>query len=237
MPESPRSPAPPDAARGVFLGDLAHDLSTPLTAIHGALELLLSGTYGLIQGEQRSLLLEVLASAREMRAVVQDVADLGALDTGRLVFASTRVDVGAMLDELRRSIGDTASRRGVTFTLDAPPAGTMIESDERRLRQMFGCLFGYAIKAARRGSEVSVTVSQSGDVLRADVRSAGIASSGDPQLLFADRRDPTPGVPTPYRGPGLGLPLVARVAGAWGGEARAELHDGVLALRVELPLR
>ena len=237
MPESPRSPAALDPVRGVFLGDLAHDLSTPLTAIHGALELLLSGTYGPVQGEQRSLLIEVLASAREMRAIVQDVADLGALDTGRLVFAATRVDLGALLDELRRSVSDGATRRGVTFTLDAPPAGTTIESDERRLRQLFGCLFGYAIKAARRGSEVSATVSRSDDRLRVDLRSTGIASTGDPQLLFSDRRDPTPGAPKPYRGPGLGLPLVARVAGAWGGWARAELHDGVLSLGVELPLR
>jgi signal transduction histidine kinase len=222
--------------RGVFLGDLAHDLSTPLTAIHGALELLLSGTYGPVQGEQRSLLLEVLASAREMRAIVQDVADLGALDTGRLIFAETRVDVGAMLDELRGSIGEAATKRGVTFTLDAPAAGTIIDSDERRLRQMFGCLFGYAIKAARRGSLVSVRVSHADDVLHVMLRSAGIATTGDPQLLFSDRRDPTPGVPKPYRGPGLGLPLVARVAGAWGGRAHAEVHDGVLVLDVQLPL-
>jgi signal transduction histidine kinase len=237
MPDSPRSPAPLDPVRGVFLGDLAHDLSTPLTAIHGALELLLSGTYGPVQGEQRSLLIEVLASAREMRAIVQDVADLGALDTGRLVFATARVDVGTMLDELRRSIGDAATKRGVTFTLDAPPAGTTIEADDRRLRQMFGCLFGYAIKAARRGTEVNATVSRSDDRLHVEVRSAGITTSGDPQLLFSDRRDPTPGVPNPYRGPGLGLPLVARMAGAWGGRAHAALHDGVLALGVELSLR
>src|SRR5262245_43509863 len=37
MPDAPRSPAL-DPARGVFLADLAHDLSTPLTAIHGAIE-------------------------------------------------------------------------------------------------------------------------------------------------------------------------------------------------------
>ena len=221
----------------MFLGDLAHDLSTPLTAIHGALELLLSGTYGPVPVEQRSLLLEVLASAREMRAIVQDVADLGALDTGRLVFATARVDVGAMLDELRLSIGDTAARRGVTFTLDAPSAGTTIESDERRLRQMLGGLFGYAIKAARRGSEVSATVSRSDGVLRVDLRSTGIVTGGDPQLLFSDRRDPTPGVPKPYRGPGLGLPFVARVVDAWGGRARATTQDGGLVLSVELPLR
>ena len=237
MSDAPPSSAPPDPVRGVFLGDLAHDLSTPLTAIHGALELLLAGTYGPIHGEQRSLMLEVLASAREMRAIVQDVADLGALDTGRLVFAATRVDVGAMLDELRDSIGDAATRRGVAFTLDAPPAGTTIESDERRLRQMFGCLFGYAIKAARRGSQVSATVSRPRGLLSVDLRSAGITLSADPHTLFADRRDPTPGVPKAYRGPGLGLPLVARVVRAWGGHTRAELQDGTLALAVELPVR
>src|SRR5687768_18437735 len=94
MPDAPasRTPAPPDPVRGVFLGDLAHDLSTPLTAIHGAIELLLAGAYGPVDGEQRALVHEVLASARELRAIVQDVADLGALDGGRLQFGVARVN-------------------------------------------------------------------------------------------------------------------------------------------------
>ena len=233
----PSRPAPPDPVRGVFLGDLAHDLSTPLTAIHGAIELLLAGAYGPLDGEQRALMLEVLASAREMRAIVQDVADLGALDGGRLVFGSARVNIGAILDELRASVGEAAARRGVTFTLEAPPAGTAIDSDERRLRQMFTCVFGYAVKAARRGSQIDAEVSQRDGNLCVDVRATGITPGGDPQQLFADRRDPTPGVPKPYRGPGLGLPLVGRVVQAWGGRVRAGMRDGALVLGVELPVR
>jgi signal transduction histidine kinase len=218
----------------VFLGDLAHDLSTPLTAIHGALELMLAGAYGSLEGEQRALVLEVLASAREMRAIVQDVADLGALDGGRLVFAQARVDAAALLAELRSSIADAAAKRGVTFTLEATLARPAIESDERRLRQVLACLFGYAIKTSRRGGQVTATVSEVESGLRVEVRATGI-TGGDPQALFSDRRDPTPGVPKPYRGPGLGLPLVGRIVHAWGGRASAEMRDGALALVVEVP--
>jgi len=144
--------------------------------------------------------------------------------------------VGVILDELRATVGEVASKRGVTFTLDAPPAGTAIDSDHRRLRQVFACVFGYAVKAARRGSQIDAVVSQRDGWLHVDVRATGITPNGDPQQLFADRRDPTPGVPKPYRGPGLGLPLVGRVVQAWGGRARAEVRDGALVLSVELPL-
>jgi signal transduction histidine kinase len=229
------SPPAPDPARGVFLADLAHDLSTPLTAIHGAIELLLAGVYGPLDAEQRALVVEVLASAREMRAIVQDVADCGALDGGRLLFVHGTVDIGALFDELRGSLADAASRRGVTFTLDAPPAGTSIETDERRLRQVAACLLGYAVKAARRGSEVAAAVTRKKGLLRIQVRSEGIVLSGDPSALFADRRDATPGVPKTYRGPGLGLPLIARVVHAWGGAVHAETSVGALCLVAELP--
>ena len=235
MPDSNGSTSRPDAARGVFLGDLAHDLSTPLTAIHGATELLLAGTYGPIEGEQRALMLEVLASARELRAVVQDVADLGALETGRLAFASAQVDVAALVRELRSTFADTAARRSVTFALDAQLDGP-VASDERRLRQIFSALFGYAVKASRRGSQITASVTRRDGRLRAEVRSTGI-TTGEPDTLFADRRDPTPGVPKPYRGPGLGLPLAGRVVAAWGGHAAAEVRDGMLVLSVELPVR
>ena len=236
MPDDPRTPTPPDAVRGVFLADLAHDLSTPLTAIHGAIELLLAGAYGPLDAEQRALVAEVLVSAREMRAIVQDVADLGALDGGRLVFDSVRVDIGAVLDELRVTMTDAAAKRGVNFSLDGPPADTPIRSDERRLRQVLTCVLGYAVKAARRGSQVAAGVTIQDDRLRVEVRGTGIMHNGDPQALFAVRRDPTPGVPKPYRGPGLGLPLVGRVVHAWGGRARAEVQNGALVIEVELPV-
>ena len=235
MADAPRKTLALDPVRGVFLGDLAHDLSTPLTAIHGALELLLAGAYGSLEGEQRALALEVLASAREMRAIVRDVADLGALDTGRLVFEQTRVNLAALLEELRGTIAETGAKRGVTFTLDATRARPAIDSDERRLRQILTCLFGYAIKTARRGSHVAVTVAEAGGYLRIEVRATGITSA-DPQALLADRRDPTPGVPKPYRGPGLGLPLVGRVVHAWGGRASAEMRDDGLAIVTEVPV-
>ena len=233
----PRTPAPLDPVRGVFLGDLAHDLSTPLTAIHGAIELLLAGAYGHIDGEQRALVLEVLASAREMRAIVQDVADLGALDGGRLVFGATQVNVATIVDDLRTTIGDAAVKRGVGFAIDALDLGPPIESDERRLRQVLTCLLGYAMKASRRGGQVNATVERTDGWLRVAVRATGITPGGDPQALFADRRDPTPGVPKPYRGPGLGLPLVGRVVHAWGGQVSAETSEGVLVLVVEVPVR
>jgi two-component system, sensor histidine kinase and response regulator len=235
MPDDPLTPAPPDPVRGVFLGDLAHDLSTPLTAIHGAIELLLAGAYGPLEGEQRALVHEVLASARELRAIVQDVADLGALDGGRLQFGVARINLAAIVDELRSTIGDAAARRGVGFAIDAPDAGTPIASDERRLRQILMCVLGYAMKASRRGSQITALVDLRDEQLRLEVRAPGI-TLGDPHLLFADRRDPTPGVPKPYRGPGLGLPLVARVVHAWGGSADATMSDGVLVLRVEVPV-
>jgi signal transduction histidine kinase len=219
----------------MFLGDLAHDLSTPLTAIHGALELVLAGAYGSLESEQRALVLEVLASAREMRAIVQDVADFGALETGRLVFAHAHVNVAALLEELRGTVTEAGAKRGVIFTLDATRARPAIDSDERRLRQALTCLFGYAIKASRRGSQVAATVSDAEGCLRVEVHASGITGV-DPHTLFADRRDATPGVPKPYRGPGLGLPLVGRVLHAWGGGASAETRDGALVLVADVPV-
>ena len=235
MSDSARSAPPPDPARGVFLGDLAHDLSTPLTAIHGATELLLNGTYGPIDGEQRALVVEVLASARELRAFVQDIADLGALDTGRLAFAAAPVDVRALVGELGSSLGEAAAKRAVSFTVETQ-LPTAVVSDERRLRQIFGALLGYAVKASRRGSQITATVAHQDGRLRAEVRSTGITAS-DPDTLFADRRDATPGVPKPYRGPGLGLPFIGRVVMAWGGQVSAEQRDGALVLSVDLPAR
>ena len=83
---------------------------------------------------------------------------------------------------------------------------------------------------------VTATVAHAAGSLRAEVRSTGITAA-DAATLFADRRDPTPGVPKLYRGPGLGLPLVGRVVTAWGGQVSAEERDGALVLGVDVPVR
>jgi signal transduction histidine kinase len=145
------------------------------------------------------------------------------------------VDVAALVEELGSSLSETAARRAVTFALDTQVDG-VIESDGRHLRQILSALFGYAVKASRRGSQVTATVAHAAARLRAEVRSTGI-TPGDPALLFADRRGATPGVPQPYRGPGLGLPLIGRVVVAWGGRVTAEQRDGALVLGVEVPVR
>ena len=237
MSDSSGSPPPLDPVRGVFLGDLAHDLSTPLTAIHGATELLLNGAYGPLDGEQRALMVEVLASARELRAFVQDVADLGALDTGRLVFASAPcgrrgAGRGARLVARRDGRPSAAVTFSSTRSVDGP-----VESDEpAAAADLHGAL-------RLRGEGLAARQPGHGDRRargRPPARRGPIHrhhATGDPATLFADRRDATPGVPKPYRGPGLGLPLIGRVVTAWGGRVSAEQRDGALVLGVDVPVR
>ena len=227
-----------DPARAVFLADLAHDLSAPLTAIHGAAELLLAGIYGSLAPDQRMLLLEMLASAGELRGLVQDVADLGALDSGRLILAAEPFELGPLLEEMRDSFAEIAARRGLTFSfavsLGVDGSGVVV-GDVKRVRQILAGICLYALKASRRGSEVAVAVVHAGDHVRLEVRSTGITPTDDPAALFDDYRALTPGVPKPYRGPGLGLPLVARLVDACGGRVLASA-EGTLTLSVELPV-
>jgi signal transduction histidine kinase len=238
MPLPPSDSERIDPARAVFLADLAHDLSAPLTAIHGAVELLLAGIYGSLANDQRMLLVEMLASAGELRGLVQDVADLGALDGGRLILAAEPFELAPVIEELRGSFADIAARRSLTFSLAVSlgvEGSGVIVGDMKRVRQIVAGVCLYALKASRRGSEVSVTVVRAGDQVRLDVRSTGITATGDPAALFDDYRALTPGVPKPYRGPGLGLPLVARLVDACGGRVLATA-DGALTLGVELPV-
>jgi hypothetical protein len=96
-----------------------------LTAIHGAVELILAGAYGPLDGEQRALVLEVLAKRpRDARRSCRTWRTLAHSTAAAWCSPRRASDVGAILDELRATLGEVASKRGVTFTLDAPPAGT-----------------------------------------------------------------------------------------------------------------
>jgi signal transduction histidine kinase len=140
-----------------------------------------------------------------------------------------------MVSRLAGELREVAQRRSVTFSLDAAIDPPQVIADERRCGQVMAGLFGYAVRGAKRGSQVAGRVMRHGRVVLVDVRSNGVVSPADPLSLFAERRDRAPGVPKPYRGPGLGLPFVARVVTALGGGVTAAADGDGLVLGLTFP--
>jgi signal transduction histidine kinase len=211
-----------DRERSAFLAALSHELRTPLNAILGFADVLLAEVDGPLSADARESLSVIRGSGEHLRALIDDILDLSALESGELRLSSRSVDVLPIAQEVVREAGIAARDKGLTLELLGKPA--IAYADPRRVRQIIGNVVGNAIKFTSRG----------GVTVRVDPRDGGvsiaIADTGpgiapkDHEAIFREFFQ-TGDVRRQRVGTGLGLAITRRLV---------QMHRGFIDLRSQL---
>lgn len=136
-----------------FLGMVAHDLRSPLTAVRGYTQLALHDT-GNEPAKVHRALVTIDDAARRMDRLVGDLLDAARIGAGRFEIQPSRVNLVAILRKVVEQQQATAPRH--QLVLEAP---TYLEGvwDPARIAQIFTNLVSNAIKYSPHGSVVRVT--------------------------------------------------------------------------------
>lgn len=202
------------------MAQLAHDLRTPLTALHGQLEALPPGE----PGRERAL-----AQSERLRRLTQQLFELAALEATEEVPQRERI----ALDEL---VNDTVQKFGVRAQLEGPAPDRMeIDGDWQLIERALSNLIDNAL---RHAGAVRVSLHRDGAQARIRVHDDG---PGLPEALAARLRDGAslrrPPLPRPAGGiGGLGLAIAQRVALLHGGRLLPEPGPGTR-LALDFPLK
>lgn len=202
-----------------FLGDLAHELRTPLAVLLTHLEAQRSAT---ISPETRQESLHLMqAEARRMSRMVSNILELAELET-RGLSAKRLLDLRALASQVISEIQPLANEREITLRLDAADESYWIIGDSYYLKQVLLNLADNALKYSRPRDCVEISLER--DAARIKILCAvcdsgpGIAAE---HLLHVTRRF--------YRaaseeisGSGLGLALVAAILELHGSELEIE---------------
>lgn len=199
-----------DAQRRL-LGDVGHELKTPLTIVRGNIELM-DPTRPDEVGEARELVLDELD---RMNRLVQDLADASTLQ-GRKPLRLQRVDVAELFEQIaRKASGIDGSRVTVTGAADGE---AML--DPARITQAVLQLVQNAV--THGGGEIEIGSAFAGPRLEFRVRDHGPGVPDESKLAVFERfhreRDASG-----RAGSGLGLGIVHMIAQAHGGEV--DVHD------------
>lgn len=215
---------------GTFAGGIAHDLNNVLTPITLAAQLLGHSLAGTPDAETAEM---IETAARRGAAMVRQV-----LTFARGVESGTDpVDVGALLAELERMVGETLAE-GVTLAITPPPAGTVVVGDATQLMQVLANLVSNANDAITAPGVITVDArlkprdDASGSVLVIDVIDTGHGMSAE---VIARLWEPFFTTKPVGKGTGLGLPMVAAIIRAHGGSIDVD-SDGRTGSRFTLTL-
>lgn len=207
-------------AQRAFVGDVSHEIKTPLTSISGFARALVDGTAA--TNEQREQAARVIATeAARVEELTQTLLSLAQLDAGAVMLKTERVDLGQLRDALAGRFASHAHRHErltIEFTAGLAPLG-----DSDRLLQCATALVANAL--AHGGDHATVRVH---DEMR-----------GEHWRLLVD--DDGPGVPHGSReevferftrldgsrssasgGAGLGLAICARLVALMAGRIWVE---------------
>ena len=221
-------------AKSEFLAVMSHELRTPLNAIGGHIQLIEMEVHGPINNAQRDALTRVQRSQQHLLALINDLLNLSRIETGRVEFELTDLQLEPLVAESVAMIEPLLSSHNLACDIIdspyAPDPSVVVRADREKAQQILLNLLNNAIKFTPRNGRITVEarlrdespgmgailVSDSG----AGIPSAKLESIFEPFVQLGSRPA------NPSVGLGLGLSISRDLARGMGGDLTATSEPG-----------
>jgi signal transduction histidine kinase len=224
-----------DRDRAAFLAAVSHELRSPLNAILGFADILMTEVDGPLTPEAREEVEQIRGSGKHLLDLINDILEFSALESGQLKLSRSRVDLAAVAWEVVREAAGIVGARPVSVRIEGQ-GGVFARADQRRVRQVLTNLVGNAIKFTQRG-EVVVDVGPEGRWARVSVRDTGPGIGAQERAVIFEEYKQTKEERARRRGTGLGLAIARRLVLMHGGKIDVESEVGRgSTFRVLLPI-
>lgn len=143
--------------RKEFIGDLSHELKTPIFAIQGFLETLLDGA---IEDEEvnRKFLKKAMNNVNRLNVLTRDLMEISKLETGELKPILQPLQLQQLLSEVFETLSYQAEEENIRLIQNQMEPNLMVIADRNQLRQVFQNLIENAIKYNNPGGSVTIGV-------------------------------------------------------------------------------
>ena len=211
--------------RREFIGNLAHELKTPIFNIQGYILTLLEG--GLEdQKVNRDFLNRASNGVDRLMKIVEDLDLITKLESGVMDLRIARMDLSELVDDTIDNMEILAREKDVRLVNQLSP-GLFVMADRNRLTQVFTNLFNNAINYGKAGGSCIVRSYPLDDQVLVEVSDDGIGISKEhlPRLFerfyrVGKSRARNEG------GSGLGLAIVKHIIDVHGGTITVKSAEG-----------
>lgn len=210
--------------RRELIGNISHDLRTPISGIKLMLETLHDGAI-----DDRKVALDFLARIESevdrLTQMVAELTELSRIETGRVELNKEPVNLNELIRDVIDEMAPLAERQQVTVKTSLSPDLPVTTVDKDRIRQTIINIIHNAIKFNHPGGECTVSTSFNQQSVTVSVKDTGIGISRADlphvfERFFKTDRARTAG------GSGLGLAIAKHTVQAHGGTIRAESEEG-----------
>lgn len=200
--------------RAALIGDIAHEMRTPLTTITGYVDGFGDGLF-----DKDEMIAAVSAETARLRRLAADLAAVSRVEEGQLTLDPTNTDLSVIV----RTVGDRLrpqfDAKPVTLIIDATSSVDVVV-DLERLAQALTNLIGNALAYTPPSGTVRVSVEADAQIACVEVSDSGRGiAPEDLEHVFERffRADPNGHA----AGTGIGLTIARSIARAHGGDLTA----------------
>jgi signal transduction histidine kinase/CheY-like chemotaxis protein len=210
-----------------FLASMSHELRTPLNAVLGFSEVLLERMFGEINERQEEYLRDIHGSGQHLLELLNEILDLSKIEAGRMELEYSSFELRSLLEDAGSMLRQRAVAQGITLSVVVADDVGLIHSDELRLKQVVLNLMTNAVKFTGDGGSVAVRAARQGTEIDVTVTDTGIGvSESDRERIFESFQQGGRGS-SREEGTGLGLTLSRRIVELLGGRMWLESEVGV----------
>ena len=213
-----------DNSRGQFMGNIAHELRTPMTTIKGFIDGILDGT---IPPENQNHYLGIVSQeVGRLTRLIKNMLDITKLEAGEYKVNATTYDIWESITSVVFGAEQRLEANNIQISGFAPTK-TLVLADQDLVYQVIYNLVDNAIKFCNVGGEIRFSVTQSKGAVTVGVRNTGAGIAPEALPYVFDRfykEDKSRGLNT--TGSGLGLHICKVLINLSGGKIWVDSKEG-----------
>ncbi|MEO0248467.1 MAG: ATP-binding protein [candidate division WOR-3 bacterium] len=210
--------------RRELIGNISHELRTPMAAIKAMVETLKDGA---IDDKQATMdfLSRIDSEVDRLTQMVAELTELSRIETGRTELKMAPLNLNLLVEEVVDQLNPLAQKQQVKIMTDLHADLPTVIADNDRIRQTLVNLVHNAIKFNRPGGKVTVSTRADRESVIASVSDTGIGISRE-DLPHVFERFYKADKARAKGGSGLGLAIAKHTVQAHGGNIWAESEEG-----------
>ncbi len=226
-----------DRLKTVFLQTLSHEVRTPLNAILGFSDLLLSN---IENNRQHDYLKMINTSGKQLLGIISDILEMSMIDTGSINLLPETFEFKQLIDSLVEEYRIKAQLKGLEFEskIDQASEKLILKTDWYKLHKVISNLLNNALNYTQQG-KISLNCRTQKNKAIISIKDTGIGiPKNDIPLVFEKFYRVKTNLQPTTSGIGLGLAIVKAYVDLLGGKIRLDsVENEGTTVTIEIPLK
>ena len=211
--------------KNAFIATLTHDLKTPTIAQIRALDLLLAGTLGQVNTEQKEIIEQIKRSCNYMYDLIFTILDTYLYDKGFIKVNPEKFDLLELVNQTGQAMSNLLQEKNQKLIVNSELFSNEVFADKVQLKRVIINLLGNAISHGFSSSSIIISIKDNGENVTLDVENKSKYITKEQMKDIFEKFKQTQNAKSIKTSTGLGLYLSKQIIDAHRGNVYAKSSE------------